>query len=306
MQYSQAADRRPLLPTMRRALLITAVASCETLLIGVLRRAQYNQGGADRWGALWDSPELARRMRALTRGSINDWAPRLAKDPGVDLRDATSDWAAVTEIWARRHVLVHNAGLADQMYVDRVPGALPGVLLEVDDEYLRNAVDLLCGFVLGVILTVWAVQSERRDFAVRLADVFAAGAESEMRWPLAETLHKFAASHEDDLESAAASQVNSWLARSRWRGPDSIMDDVHLWRANDLPRRFELARQILLRQTSDAMAMLPALLEQREISRSDLETWPLFDSLRELSEFRLLVAGALDRDRASGGRSSLD
>ena len=82
MQYSQAADRRPLLPTMRRALLIAAVAASETLLIGVLRRIQYDQGGADRWGPLWDAPELERRIRRLTVGSINDWAPRLAMNLG--------------------------------------------------------------------------------------------------------------------------------------------------------------------------------------------------------------------------------
>jgi len=292
MQYSQAADRRPLLPTMRRALLITAVAASETLLIGVLRRIQYDQGEADRWGPLWDAPELERRIRRLTVGSINDWAPRLAMNLGVDLADATCDWAAVTEIWARRHVLVHNAGLADQMYADRVPGAVPGVLLEVDGEYLRNAIDLLCGFVLGVILGAWAAQAGRRDFAVRLSDVLATGAESELRWPLAENLHQFAASHDDDGESAAVSQVNAWLARTRWRGPESVIADVRQWQVSALPRRFMLAREILLGQTAEAIAMLPDLLAQGEINKNDLRNWPLFDTLRELPNFQLLLDNA--------------
>lgn len=292
MQYSQAVDRRPLLPTIRRALLITAVAASETLLTGVLRRIQYDQGGADRWGPLWDAPELEKRIRRLTGGSINDWAPRLAKNLGVDLADATCHWPAVTEIWARRHVLVHNAGLADQMYANRVPGAVPGVLLEVDAEYLRNAIDLLCGFVLGVILGAWAAQAGRRNFVVQLADLFAADAESELRWPLAENLHQFAASHDDNREPAAASQVNAWLARTRSLGPESVVAQVRQWQVNDLPRRFTLARQVLLGRTAEAIAMLPDLLAKGEINKNDLRNWPLFDTLRELPDFQLLLDDA--------------
>jgi hypothetical protein len=151
MQYSRAAERRPLLPVMRRALLITAVASAETMLIGVLRRIQYDQGGADRWGPRWDAPDLERKVRRLTGGGVEDWAPRVRRGLGVDLPAATCDWPAVMEVWARRNVLVHSGGIADEKYVEQVPGATAGTLLQVDGHYLRDAIDLLFGFVIGVI-----------------------------------------------------------------------------------------------------------------------------------------------------------
>ena len=75
LHYSQALDRRPLLPTMQRALLITAVASAETTLIGVLRRIQYDHGGSARWGSMLNTPGLDKQMRRLTGGSIEDWGP---------------------------------------------------------------------------------------------------------------------------------------------------------------------------------------------------------------------------------------
>jgi hypothetical protein len=285
-----AGDRRPMLPVMRRALLITAVASSETTLIGVLRRCLYDQGGADSSGPYWDNPELDRRVRSMTRGSIYDWVPRLAAELKMDLPAASCNWAAVTEIWARRHLLVHNGGLADQKYTGRVPGAVPGVLLDVDGEYLRTAIDLLSGFVLSIIFETWARQPGRPGFVARIAGLHAVTAAAELQWPLAENLHQFAARYDPDPEGAATSQVNAWISRMHWRGPQSITADARQWPVSELPKRFALARHILLAQTKQALAMLPALLASGEINGEDLQTWPLFDPMRELPAFQRLLA----------------
>ncbi len=83
---------------------------------------------------------------------------------------------SVREIWARRHVLVHNRGLADSKHVARIAGAVEDTILDVDAKYLRNAIDLLCGFGLGVILTAWAALPDRDAFAVQFATIYAATA----------------------------------------------------------------------------------------------------------------------------------
>jgi hypothetical protein len=291
MQYSQAASRRPLLPVMQRALLITAVDAAERMLTGVLRRIQYDHGGAARWGPPWDSPALDKQIRGLTRGSIDDWIPRLRDDLGVDLPAASCDWAAVSEACARRNVLVHQGGVADQKYADRVPGAASGTPLEVDGTYLRNAIDLLCGFLLGVIFAAWAARPGRRDVVIQLAATYAATAGAESRWPLAENLHALEDRLDEDPEQAAASRVNAWLARMRWRGSGSVLADVTEWAVDNLPQRFALARAILLGQLDEALAMLPGLIAQGEITKDHLRDWPLFGTLRGEPGFRQLLTG---------------
>lgn len=289
MQYGQALDRRPLLPTMRRALLITAVASAETALSGVLRRLQYDRGGTARWGTMFGSPELDKEIRRLTRGSIEDWTGRVLTEFGLDLPAASCDWDAVREVWARRNVLVHNAGLADKMYVDRMAGVVEGTILEVDDEYLRTAIDLLCGFLLGIIFSAWVALPARSVYVTQLAHVYATIAQSEHRWPLAENLHMLAAQVDLDPEDAATSQVNAWLAHTQWRGPGSVLADVEQWATDELSRRFTLARAVLLGQRDAAISMLPELLEQGEISTDHLRDWPLFASLRDMPAFQRLL-----------------
>ena len=208
------------------------------------------------------------------------------------------------EIWARRNVLVHSGGITDKKYIERVPGADAGTLLQVDSQYLRDAIDLLCGFVLGVIFLAWAAQPGGRVLAIQLATLHVVVAESELRWPLADSLHSVMARLEDDPQRAAASQVNAWLARTHWRRPESIWAEVAAWPIGGLPLRFTLAKMILLRQTGEAMAMLPGLLQQGEITKDDLKRWTLFESLRCEPEFQRLSTGRwLRSTRASASRT---
>jgi hypothetical protein len=289
LQYTQAVDRQPLLPTMRRALLITAVASAETMLVGILRRIRYDRGGDAERGSLVSSTRLDRKVRELTRGSIENWAQRVLDELDTDLAAASCDWAAVREIWARRHVLVHNHGVADAMYVARIPGAIEGTILEVDGDYLCTAIDLLCGFLLGIILMAWAALPDRQAFVLQFALIHAAGAEAELRWPLAANLHHIAARLEPDPTVSPAHQVNSWLARTRWAGLDSVADAVQAWHAEELPAHFQLARTILLDDREAAISMLPDVLRNGEVTRNDLLTWTLFDRLRGMPDFGPLL-----------------
>jgi hypothetical protein len=119
--------------------------------------------------------------------------------------------------------------------------------------------------------------------------MYAAGAEAELRWPLAENLHHVVARVDPDPTMIAAHQVNSWLARTRWRGPDSVVEAVRAWHADELPPRFRLARTILFDDREAAISMLPDLLRDGEVTRNDLRTWTLFDRLRGMPEFDRLV-----------------
>lgn len=291
MQYSQTAKSAPPLSVMRRALLISAVAGAETMLIRVLRRIQHDREDATLLSPLREVPKLDAVVCRPTRVSIEDWAPKLDHDLGVDLRAAVCDWLAVTEVWERTNVLVHSRGLADKKYVERVPAAVLGALLEVDGRYLREAIDLLCGFVLGFTLKTWAVCSGHRNLVIEIATLYAGTAESELRWPLAESLHALLAQLEEDPIQAAASQVSTWLAHIHWRGLHSVLAEVTAWPVAELPPRFTLAKTILLGRRDEAVAMLPSLIDQGEITRDNLQCWPLFELLRGETEFQFFLAG---------------
>lgn len=119
--------------------------------------------------------------------------------------------------------------------------------------------------------------------------MYATLATSELRWPLAAGLHALAARVESDEEQSAVSQVNGWLAKAQWRGPDSVLEAVRRWQTEDLPWRFALARTILLKEHDAAISMVPEVLLSGELTRDDLRTWPLFEQLRVLPNFARLL-----------------
>lgn len=283
-QYAAATGRNPRLPAMRRALLITAIASSEMIVSGILHRILF-----DREGGSWQSPALDKAVNDLMAGGVEKWEIRFCDQMDIDLTRVSCDWDAVKELWARRHVLVHNGGIADQKYAQRVKGAEPGMPLEVDDEYLRTAIDLICGFLLGVIYTVWAAVPDRLKFVTYRAAGHAVSMESEHRWPLAENLYAITARLDTEPDEAAASQVNAWLARMHWRGTESVAADATAWKTASLPPVFTLARMVLTGQVDDAIAVIPQLLEQGEITKDNLQAWSLFDSIRGEQAFQELL-----------------
>jgi hypothetical protein len=91
--------------------------------------------------------------------------------------------------------------------------------------------------------------------------------------------------------------VNAWLARTQWRGPDSVLDAVRQWQTDDLPPRFRLARTILLNEREAAISMLPDALRREDVTRDNLRTWPLFDRLRGMPDFDRLMTSEDEEPR---------
>lgn len=287
-QYGHAWTRRPRLPLLQRALLITAVASAETVIGGVVRRLLFDRHGPERWGPWADSKLLDDDVRRVLGRGVRDWQTNLQAEFGLALQAATCDWPAVAEVFARRNVLVHNGGVVDSRYIQNVPGAPSlGAILTVKDDYLRDAIDLLCGLLLGLITGAWqSAAPDRRAFVCALVCWYAGAATSERRWPLAENLQALAARLDDDPVDSATHQVNAWIARVRRLGSASVVADATVWSTNGLPARFGLAKLILQGRHDDAMIELPKIVATGEVDRDDLSTWPLFDPLRERPDFQ--------------------
>jgi hypothetical protein len=75
-QLSPASLRRPRLISIRRALLITAVASAETVIRGVLHRLVFTRDGGS-----WDLPAHDAKTGRLMRGGIENWQQNHRRHP---------------------------------------------------------------------------------------------------------------------------------------------------------------------------------------------------------------------------------
>lgn len=86
-------------------------------------------------------------------------------------------------------------------------------------------------------------------------------------------------------------QVNTWIARKRLDGVDSIREEVTAWQVAALKPRFSLARLALLGCTKEAHELGQRLLASSEITQHDWDTWPLLADVRDYEESRKAEGG---------------
>jgi hypothetical protein len=75
--------------------------------------------------------------------------------------------------------------------------------------------------------------------------------------------------------------VNRWLATEMGHGHEAIRPEVEAWDTTGLPPEYSLARFVLLREDKQALALLDRLLATGDITQADVDSWPLFDRLRD-------------------------
>jgi hypothetical protein len=123
-----------------------------------------------------------------------------------------------------------------------------------------------------IILLAWAAWPDRHAFVVQHAAMYAVGTETELRWPLGESLHHVAA--------RILIRVPLWPLRIRSThgspgrgGGDRTPSSMQFARGRPTScPRFRLARTILLDKRDTAISMLPGALLRGNVTRGDLRT----------------------------------
>ena len=315
MTLHRIMSRPPRTPILLNGLLTSAVGAFESHLATVTaaffraspqaleavpreREKEFSLADLKSLDSVNDAIDLAisRRVDDLLFGGLGDWAKFYRDRLNIDFPELALDWTRLQEALERRHVFVHNAGMATRRYVDRIDSNVNvGDSLSFDADYLRHALDEL--FVLGYLLSIatWskfckspmakrgpsnAVQTlgyamlQRRSYGVASA-ICAYG----LKYPIEDSdrwLH----------------QVNFWIAKKAESGLDCVRADIEAWDASALEKKFRLAKLCLLEQSTEAIDLLRSLHKGGDITSKDIIEWPLFNGLRNYEDFAALEAEA--------------
>lgn len=301
--YVKARFRPTRRSILLASLLTNAVGNFEVLISAVVREflrlkpeairsddAKYSLAEIEGYETLEEFRAYCaeRYAEALLRGGFEDWMAWFGKSLKFGLPEVTTEPVDLREVFQRRHLLVHNGGVVNRLYLNKMSDMrdLPplGERLTVDAEYLALSVDRL--IVAGTLVQVSAM---RKLLAVGAdgehpADSVASSAVYDYleqgRWSLCAQLA--AATHEDcfDDYTRYRIRVNGWLARKRMGGVDAIRAEVEPWQVSALSPKFRLAKLILLGAIPEAYELGRALLESDEISSDDWWSWPLLEEVR--------------------------
>lgn len=238
---------------------------------------------------------ISRRITDLMYGDLDSWSEWFSDNAQQDISELAMDVDVVSEAFQRRHVVLHNGGLASRQYLDKTgdSSVQVGDRLPVSGEYLNAIFDQLdtLGTSIGVLAEgTWSQDS--RDFVANsllLRRCFELMMES--RWEAAQKLAALGQRLNCQSVTKSSLQCNEWLCRAERFGYESVREAVtNGFDTSDMAARFELARKILIEDIDGAIASIPELIASKEITRGELEAWPILRKVREHDNYAQLLA----------------
>jgi len=277
--YVRARDKEARTPVLLRALFITAIGTIEPLVTRLVQLLLFRTD-PDRYGSL-AAVQLEKDVRKLCFGPPPKWRDSLVKKLGVTRLTQAVDWDRLTALWEDRNVLVHRAGVADAWH-NNATGSEPGSIVTPDANTVRSAIDVIGAARFALAACVWAhLEPDSGFLAAEAAWAPFCDSLRDGRWEQAEWLARTEELLATSLEGQATARVNRWLAIEAGRGADAIRPEVEQWDTRSLSPDFALARSVLLHHDGQVIALLRELLADGVVTQDQVDSWPLFDRLRD-------------------------
>lgn len=308
-------SRPPRTPILLNGLLTSAVGAFESHLAAVTsaffraspqaleavpreREKEFSLADLKSLDSVSDAIDLAisRRVDDLLFGGLEDWAKFYRDRLNIDFAELALDWTKLQEALERRHVFVHNAGMATRRYVDRIDSNVSvGDSLSFDATYLRRALDEL--FVLGYLLSIATWRKFCKTPTSRVGpsnSVQTLGYVMLRRrsYGVASAICAYGLKYPIDDSDRWLHQINFWIAKKAECGLDHVRADIEAWDASALEKKFRLAKLCLLEKSAEAIGLLHQLHESGDVTSNDIVEWPLFHDLRSDEQFAALEAEA--------------
>lgn len=242
---------------------------------------------------------ISQYVEEVMRNGIDGWAEFFDQHVVAPER-CVPDWDSLYEAFQRRHVIVHNGGLADRHYLNKVsrnwlakqtPQIVPGTYLVPQIDYLDEKIWLF--LISGLLMcdAVWAklVDNGRiRENVLRnlLHDLLRMS-----EWNAALLLCKeLLAKSRLTMASQIMFRMDACLCKKKLSQEYDIVEDLADFDPSIYDAKFVLAYYALCDDRDRFFEYLREVITTKQISEEDLEGWPIFDDMRTDPRFGEYVA----------------
>jgi hypothetical protein len=256
---------------------------------------------------------IVRKVDDLLRKSLDDWNAWFERI-GVKCKDLVEDWTSLTEIFARRNVMVHAGGVVNQRYLRAVGTAgmktpeLPpvGTKLGLDEEYLLTASDTLLSLGMLLLSATWMKLRRTRNperpvgwipFVVQhlLNLGYYLAARDISNAVLATSRGRLGRSAELNLT------ISRWVARREMGEADQVRSEVGAWEVDGLDLKYAHARAVLLGDDDRSVMEILELQRRGELSTVEIHTSPLYREIVQRRGDDLSMGNAAKPPELEGG-----
>jgi hypothetical protein len=232
------------------------------------------------------------KIEEVMRGSFNDWIQFLKTNLKLSMGYLSVDEDYLTEIYQRRNLLVHNGGVVNKIYLNKLPKSVCSKLklgdsVEISQEYLDKAIDRFERFFSLVALELWKKISPDDVERAHIITEITFRHLCEERWDISEGLNYFLVNDKQLPEKERLiGQINYWQSLKWANRFEEIRREIENADFSAKDDIFALAKFALLDDENQFLELLPVMLKTGKINETDLYEWPLFRSIRDKNAFK--------------------
>lgn len=295
---SQSQGRRA--PIVRSSLLMGVVSDFEMLVAGLIRLNLSNSENLLKqseksltWKQMSEFDSL-RDIRIqlsdeyvsnVMRGGLDAWMNWFNKKLNLVVDGVTTEADELLEIFQRRHLLVHNGGVVNRQYMDKLgfrDGVQIGDKVGVSHKYLSAAIESLTSAGVKLALSNLAKLGSKDDntYVEHQITRYCYNALKMREWDVVINICEWSLARMKSDDHKLPIQVNLWLAKKLRDGLTAIKADVESWPVSTRSKVYQLAKLALLDQHGDAYALACNLIDAGDLTLQEWHDWPLLEDVR--------------------------
>ena len=232
---------------------------------------------------------VRREVDAIMRQSFMDWF-ELFESHGFKFDSCRLEIENLKEIYARRNILVHNAGVVNDIYLKNVPSSTAkiGEYLYATNQYLPDAFQTIRTLILTIMLEAVRLVNKNKDKYLDSIFKIAYGMLQEKKYVLSKHVFNALKKHKNATNDIKEmSQINYWLSVKGIEGTQPILNEIRAFDVSALNKKFHVAKLILLEDYKTATLLISDMYSKNEIDTCELIDWPLFEDYRQSEDYKV-------------------
>lgn len=232
---------------------------------------------------------IDEEVTSLMYKALKDWMHYFCNKVKLKLNYMISIQSELSEIIARRNLIVHNEGVVNSIYLNIVgqkqsENVKKGEILDVDREYLDNAIDIIELAGVSLAIESWVKEYGNNDDEIgKITDFIYGEYLIFEKWEEAKILYEICLDS-GKLKDATRllCQINKWQC-FKWQGRfDQVVEEIEDLDISAASPKFKLGVLALLDKYEEFFDYFD---RQDEIGETALHEWPLFKNIRECETY---------------------
>lgn len=271
-------------------------------LVTAVSQKNFTYSDIEKFNTLDDAKQflIDQKVDEIIRSDFRSWIDYLKLTLKLDLSFCEKDLSDAEEVFLRRNLLVHNGGVVNNIYLNKVSPDLlqkfklkKGAQVLIDDKYLQSSINLLESLFLCMGALMW--RKQLKD-AAQISEYFLTlnlltfNHMKEGRYEVSEKISCFLEADKDiSIHDKLMTTVNRWISIKQQGRFNEIEAEILSSDFSAFEDKYVMGRYVLLGKFSEAVEILKVMLKAKKISVDELRDWPLFNDIRDDPGFSSLI-----------------